>query len=172
MSIAGIASSALSNYSLHAIQSNRLKWQQGLEQLGQDLQSGNLSAAQSDFTALQKLAPQAASTSASQGTSPAAQDFSQLGKDLQAGNTSAAQQDFQQLQQTVSPTASGALHHHHHGANNGSNPMSQLLQQLGQALQAGNLSSAQQAYTVLQQQLQTMGQAGSTQSSSELAVNA
>jgi hypothetical protein len=165
MSIASIASSALLHYSGQAMQSNRQKWQQSLQQLGQDLQSGNLSAAQTDFASLQQLAPQVASASSSQSNNSLTQEFNQLGTDLKAGNTTAAQQDFQQIQQHVSPTAFGAAHHRHHGGSSEANGLSQILQQLGQELQAGNLSGAQQAYTVLQQQLQTLGQAGETGSS-------
>jgi hypothetical protein len=175
MSVASIASNTLLHFSTQATQSNRQKWQQGLQQLGQDLQSGNLSAAQSDFATLQQLTPQVGSAASSQSNSPIAQEFNQLGTDLQAGNTTAAQQDFQQIQQQVSPTASGAVHHHHHhgGGGGGGNDLSQMLQQLGQELQAGNLSGAQQAYTVLQQQLESLGQTGQTASSTSgsVAVN-
>jgi hypothetical protein len=175
MSIASIASSTLLHYSGQAIQSSRQKWQQGLQQLGQDIQSGNLSAAQSDFATLQQLAPQVGSTSSTQSKTGIAQDFTQLGKDLQSGNTTAAQQDYTQIQHDVSATAAGAAHHHHHhGGGGGGQEFPQLLQQLGQALQAGNLSGAQQAYTVLQQQLESWGQAGETTSSTagSVAVNA
>jgi hypothetical protein len=43
--------------------------------------------------------------------------------------------------------------------------LSQLLHQLGQQLQAGSLSGAQQAYTALQQQLQSWTEGGATTSS-------
>jgi hypothetical protein len=178
MSIASIASSTLLHYSGQAMQSNRQKWQQGLQQLGQDLQSGNLSAAQTDFASLQQLAPQIGSASSSQSNSSIAQEFTQLGTDLKAGNTTAAQQDYQQIQQQqVSATAAGMVHHHHHHIQQmGNNDVTQALQQLGQQLQAGNLSGAQQAYTALQQQLQTLGQAGATSTtastSGSLEVNA
>lgn len=174
MSVASIASSALLHYSGQAIQSNRQKFQQSMQQLGQDLQSGNLSAAQSDFATLQQLTPQVGSTSSSQSNSAVAQDFTQLGTDLQSGNTTAAQQDYAQIQHDVSATASGSVHHHHHhGGGSGGNELPQLLQQLGQELQAGNLSGAQQAYTVLQQQLQALGQSSETTSTSGgVAVNA
>lgn len=177
MSIASIASSTLMHFSGQAVQSNRQKWQQGLQQLGQDIQSGNLSAAQSDSASLQQLAPQISSASSTQSNSSIAQEFSQLGTDPQAGNTTAAQQDYQQMQQQmqqVSPTSAGATyHHHHHGGSGGGQELPQLLQQLGQALQSGNLTAAQQAYTVLQQQLQTMGDASTTASSSgSVAVSA
>jgi outer membrane protein assembly factor BamD (BamD/ComL family) len=175
MSVASIASSALLHYSGQTMQSNRQKFQQSIQQLGQDLQSGNLSAAQSDFATLQQMAPQIGSTTSSQSSNSLAQEFNQLGTDLQAGNTTAAQQDFQQIQQQVSPTAAGAAHHHHHhGGGGGGNDLNQILQQLGQQLQAGNLSGAQQAYTVLQQQLESLGQTGQTSSSTSgnVAVSA
>ena len=167
MSIASIASSTLMHHVGQYAQGVRTKWQQGLQQLGQDLQAGNMSAAQSDFTALQQLTSRSSSTASNQSGSSVAQDVTQLGKDLQAGDTSAAQQDYVHLQQDVSATAGGARihHHHHHSASSSdSGAFSQLLQQLGQALQSGNLTAAQQAYTSLQQQLQLLGQS-STQSS-------
>ena len=176
MSITSIASSTLLHYSGQTMQSNRQKFQQSMEQLGQDLQSGNMSAAQSDFATLQQMAPQIGSTTSSQSNNSLTQEFNQLGTDLQSGNTTAAQQDYTQIQQQVSATASGSVHHHHHhgGGGGGGNDLSQMLQQLGQQLQAGNLSGAQQAYTTLQQQLQTLGQTDSTTSSTSgnVAVSA
>jgi hypothetical protein len=92
------------------------------------------------------------------------QAFSQLGQDLQAGNLSAAQQDFTNIQQDLKSQASQAHghHRHHHGGGGGdqSNPISQLFQQLGQALQSGNSSSAQQIYTTMQQDFAQMGASG------------
>lgn len=171
MSVASIASSTLLHYSGQTAQSNRQKFQQSMQQLGQDLQSGNMSAAQSDFATLQQMAPQIGSTTSSQSNNSLAQEFNQLGTDLQSGNTTAAQQDFQQIQDQVSATASGAVHHHHHhGGGDESNGLSQMLQQLGQELQAGNLSGAQQAYTALQQQLQSWDQSGTTSSSTTGSV--
>lgn len=162
MSLTGIASSALMNYQGESVQSNRQKWQQEFQQLGQDIQSGNLSAAQTDFTTLQQLSPQINATASTASSSSLAQAFSQLGTDLKAGNTTAAQQDYSSVQQQlVSRTARG--HHHVHP---GGGDLTQLVQQLGQALQAGNLSGAQQAYTTLQQQLQSLGEGQTGQSQS------
>ena len=96
MSVSGISSSSLFNTS--GVQSLFQQFQQTFQQLGQDLQSGNLSAAQSDFATLQNLGSQN-STATSQSNSPIAQAFSQLAKDLQSGNLSAAQQDFSTIQQ-------------------------------------------------------------------------
>ena len=181
MSVSGISSTSL--YSTQSTQSNFQQIQQAFKQLGQDLQSGNLSAAQSDFASLQKLVPQwsaaTSSTSSSQSSSPIAQAFSQLAKDLQSGNLSAAQQDFATIQQdfqnwaTQSQTQSPQGHHHHHGGGNGSSEISQLLDQLGTALQSGNLSTAQSAFTTLQQALtQNTGQSPSQSGSNSVSVTA
>lgn len=167
MSVSSIASSAL--YDTQSLQNNLQKAQQEFKQLGQDLQSGNLSAAQSDFATLQQLVPQSNSTTSSQSSSPIAQAFAQLGKDLQSGNLSGAQQDFQTIQQdfqnqaaqSQTQSAQGHPHHHHGGGGGASSEVTQLFDQLGTALQSGNLSTAQQAYNSLleqfQQPLQTSG---------------
>ena len=64
---------------------------QVFQQLGQDLQSGNLSAAQSDLLTLQQSVLLAASIEASSSKDRIAHDVGQLSKDLQSGNISAAQ---------------------------------------------------------------------------------
>ena len=134
------------------------QFQQEFQQLGQDLTSGNLNAAQSDFVTLQKDLPQSTSTSTStsQSSSPIAQAFSQLSQDLQAGNLSGAQQDYSTIQQEFqSQAAQMGHHHHHHSAGGGEKSQaSQLFNQLGQDLQSGNLSSAQSTFSSLQQLLQ------------------
>jgi outer membrane protein assembly factor BamD (BamD/ComL family) len=134
MSVSGISSSSLSTYGTSgSSQNNFQQIQQVFQQLGQDLQSGNLSAAQSDFVTLTKLVPKlaadvssspTASTSSSQSSNPLLQDFQQLSKDLQSGNLSAAQSDYTNIQQAFqhfSPTSGGTEgtggHHHHHGGN-------------------------------------------------------
>jgi outer membrane protein assembly factor BamD (BamD/ComL family) len=173
MSVSGISTSSL--YNAQSIESNAQKIQQEFQQLGKDLQAGNLSAAQSDFSTLQALVPQSTSAStaaaSSQSSNPIAQAFSQLGKDLQSGNLSAAQQDFSTIQQDFESQAAQSQsqattqgHHHHHGG--GSDGISELLSQLGTALQSGDLSGAQQAYSSLTQQLQG---ASSTTSASSTA---
>src|SRR5882724_2493687 len=152
MSVAGISSSSFFNLTNPALQSKIQQSRQEFQQLGQDLQSGNLSAAQADFATLQQLNPQAQSTTSAQTTSPIAQEFAQLSKDLQSGKLSAAQQDYTTIQQDIQNQASGTHpHHHHHGGGGGSSAISQLLDQLGQSLQSSNLSAAQQAYGTLQQ---------------------
>jgi hypothetical protein len=162
VSVAGIFSNS-SNLFNYGAQSFQSRAPQDFTQLGQDLQSGNLSAAQQDFAALGQFAPPSSSTSASNapasGKDPLADDFSQLGQDLQSGNTSSAQQDFakiqqdfqarEQAQQQAAPTP---RHVHHHPSQ--SSDASQTLAQLGQSLQSGDLTSAQQAYLSLQQEFQ------------------
>ncbi len=156
MSVSGITSTSFFDSTQQSVQSNRQKFQKEFQQLGQDLQSGNMSAAQSDFASLQQLGPQSSSTSSTQSTSPIATELTQLSKDLQSGNVTAAQQDYTTLQQDFQSHAaqSGGHHHHTGGGSSDSNPISQLLSQLGQALQTGNLSAAQQAYASMQQSLQ------------------
>ncbi len=117
MSVSGISSSTL--YDTQSVQSTAQQLRQEFQQLGQDLQSSNLSAAQSDFATLQNLSAQN-SPSTSQTSNPITQAFSQLAKDLQSGNLSGAQQDFATIQQdfknqsTQGQTGATQGHHHHH----------------------------------------------------------
>jgi outer membrane protein assembly factor BamD (BamD/ComL family) len=171
MSVSGISSSAVFNSATQSIEAKVKQFQQEFQQLGQDLQSGNLSAAQSDFVTLQQIGSQNNSAASGQGTSSIAQAFSQLGQDLQSGNISGAQQDFANIQQAFQNQASPAQdtqtqdtqtqghHHHHHGGGaSDSNTISQLFEQLGTQLQSGNVSGAQQTYSSLLQDLQATGQ--------------
>jgi hypothetical protein len=182
MSVSGISSSNLFDYNTQSVQNRRRQLQQEFQQLGQDLQSGNLSAAQADFATLQQLGPQANSTSSSQSSNPIAQAFNQLAQDLQSGNVSGAQQDFSTIQQDVQNQA-GQMHNHHHhhvggsgsSASSGTSAIDQLLNQLGQSLQSGNLTAAQQAYSTLLQDFQQsngLSQASSPSSSNSLSVTA
>jgi len=138
------------------------------QQLGQDLQSGNLTQAQSDFATLSQnlsgasqntaAANAAATTAATTSTNPVALAFAQLGQDLQSGNLQGAQQDFTKLQQDLSQSSSQQVeghhgHHHHHAESSQSsssssqnNPIVQAFSALAQDLQAGNLSGAQSAF--------------------------
>ncbi len=177
MSVSRISSSSLFDYNTQSVQNKMQQFQKEFQQLGQDLQSGNMSAAQSDFATLQQYAPQTSSTSSSQSNSPIAQEFSQLAKDIQSGNTSAAQQDYSTIQQDMQSHAAEGHHHHHSsgGGGEGQSAVSQLMTQLGQALQSGNLSSAQQAYSTLQQEFQQFTQNSSVttpSSSNNVSVSA
>lgn len=158
------------------------------QQLGQDLQSGNISAAQSDFATLTQLDPTLSSTSSasstasttsatsSQTSNPIAQAFSQLAQDLQSGNLQAAQQDYSTIQQDMQSAMAVHGHHHHHHSERSQNSsqensIEQLFSQLGQDLQSGNLTQAQQDFSSLQQQFQQIGE-NSLQTSAAVSPNA
>jgi|SRR5271165_565117 len=86
-----------------------------LQQLGQDLRSGDLSAAQQDFSNLQTLAQSGPFGGDAFQLSGRQQDFSALGQALQSGDLASAQQAYSQLQSTFDhlkrippPTADGA----------------------------------------------------------------
>ena len=136
------------------------------QQLGQDLQSGNLTQAQQDYATLSQNLPNSGSTTAN----PALQAFSQLGQDLQSGNLQAAQQDYATVQQDAQQQAAQVTghhgHHHHHSessqsssasSSSSNNSINQAFATLGQDLQAGNLSGAQTAFATLQNDLQQIG---------------
>ena len=63
---------------------------------------------------------------------------------MQSGNLSAAQQDYANIQQDFQNQAVHA-HGHHPIMAGGMGQIGQAFEELGQALQSGNLSSAQQA---------------------------
>jgi len=123
MSIIGILSSNLfaagAARNTQSSQSNPADFQQiktEFQQLGQDLQSGSLQAAQQDYANLQQDLQQSisqqigghlqhrhtessqSSSTPSQQANPIAQAFSTLAQDLQAGNLSGAQSAFATLQ--------------------------------------------------------------------------
>jgi len=189
MSIAGILSSSFLQKQLS---SATTPYQQDMQKLSRDLQSGNLSASQSDFAALQTAFSQSATSAASGSTASTsnsiAQAFNQLATDLQSGNLSAAQKDFSTVQQDLQSQGGPPTNHFHHhhpigsGGVSGTPPGSPLpnlpapppnllqeLNQVGQNLTSSNLASAQQAYATLQQELQQFALGGGTQSSSLLA---
>ena len=185
MSISPILNMDPYSYGGTTVNSKIQQMQQEFQQLGEDLQSGNLSSAQSDFATLTQLDPNlvstsstasTASTTSSASSNPIEQAFTQLAQDLQSGNLSAAQQDYSTIQQDMqSATATHTHHHHLHsgGSANSSqeNPISQLFSQLGQDLQSGNLSAAQSDFTSLQQQFQQSAQ-NNLQVSPEVGPNA
>jgi hypothetical protein len=186
MSISGIASTALSSL-LTATQStqngqgNFQQIQSEFQQLGHDLQAGNLTQAQQDYAALSQNFPNAqsattAATTSKKSSNPSAQAFAALSQDLQNGNISGAQQDDATIQQDFQQRqlqGPGQVHHHHHHGGGGggqqASQVSQALNSLSTALRAGNLSSAQTAFAALQQDLEQFSagsNAGSTSGTS------
>jgi outer membrane protein assembly factor BamD (BamD/ComL family) len=192
MSISAIAGSIFSQLESLSGPSKRQQIQQGFQQLGQDLQSGNLSQAQNDFATLQQYFPgaqqatAAASTTNTQNANPLTAAIAQLSQDLQSGNITAAQSDLatvqQDAQQLGQQQGTGQTHHHHHhgsgaGSDQGSaqqSGISTLFSELGTALQSGNLNAAQQAYSTLQQDFQqfALNNSATSSSTSSGAANA
>jgi hypothetical protein len=186
MSVLASANSIFSQFDSLAAHSKSQQLKQGFQQLGQDLQSGNLSQAQGDFASLQQFfpggqqSPSVTSAVSTQSSKPLAAAVSQLAQALKSGNLSAAQSDITAVQQDVQHDAqqvgqqqgaNQAHHHHHHGGGSSQSssqqdPISTLIGQLGQALQSGNVSGAQQAYASLQQDFQNFALDNSSSSNS------
>ena len=181
MSVSGILSSSFLQNQLSGATSSNKK---NMQQLGQDLQAGNLSAAQSDFAALeaaftQSTSSSTTSTSAASSSDPVAQAFQQLASDLKAGDVTAAQKDFATAQQDLQSqggSSSHNLHNHHRmktggadGSSTNQNSLLQDLSQVGQNLTSGNLTGAQQAYATLQQELQQATLGSGTQTNALVA---
>lgn len=118
------------------------------------------------------VAPSAASTASAApqstfltppGSSPIAQLLSQFAQGSPASNGPTVQQDYAAPQSTQGQTSRAHLHHHHGGGSGQSNELSQLFEQLGQDLQAGSLTEAQQAYSALVTDLPQTSAASTTQ---------
>ena len=87
-------------------------------------------------------------------------DIQQLGQSLGVGNLAGAQQAFSALMslfQTQSNSAAMAGGNGLPMAGGNGSPLSAELAQIGQALQSGNLSGAQQGYAALTQQIHGLG---------------
>ena len=165
-SIGMLGANMLQSLLAHTTQSKSQKFKQDFAQLGQDLQSGNVTRGQADLTALQSDMPSQQSSPSSPSLN--SQVFNQIAQDLQSGNLTAAQSDYATLQQNVQPGGGHAHHFHAHGSGGGSalSQMQQDLAQLGQALQSGNLNAAQQAYTTFQADTAALGSLGGSAASS------
>jgi predicted lipoprotein len=159
MSVAGIVSSGLSQ--LANIQRNFQQVRGEFKQLGQDLQAGNLTQAQTDFVTLsQSVATQLASNS------PTAKALNTLGQARQAGDLSGAKQALASI--PIVKVGPCAVPHHSH-VPPAQSTFSQSLYQLGQALQSGNLTAAQQAFSAMQQSWQQMSSSSPTATSPSVA---
>jgi outer membrane protein assembly factor BamD (BamD/ComL family) len=180
MSIVGIlASSALSLLAPSAPNPTKTL-KQDFQQLGQDLKSGNLSAAQSDFTALQQnvtasatavTPPQAAASS----TSAISQDFAKLSTDLQSGNLTGAQADYNSIVQAFQTQAAQSQaptgrHHHHPAASSEASDTSASTSTSPTSATASSTTSnpAAQLFTELGQALQSSNLSAARQAYSSL----
>lgn len=95
--ISGIPSSLYHSQIVNQYQQLRAAFQE----LGSDLKSGNVAAAQNDFDNLVHLAPSDATKTTSGSQTSVQQEMQQLEKDLQSGNVAAAQQDYASIQRSL-----------------------------------------------------------------------
>jgi hypothetical protein len=162
MSVSGISSTNALSQNVQTWQAKAQKVQCEFQRLGQYLQAGNLSQAQSDFSELNQNISAPMQTNSS-----VAQAFGALGSALQSGNLVAAQKAYTTIQQDVQETG----HSHYHLRVGGStevnsssdNMLSQMLGSMGSSLPSGNTSAARTAYSTLSQAFQQIGLgAGST----------
>ncbi len=116
-SISSISSSnpAYQNYNAGNVQQTT----QDFEAIGNALQSGNVSGAQSALTTFQQALAgsnnsQSSSTQPFGKNSQANTDYQNLVSALQSGNLTSAQQAYTGLQKDLKPVHKG--HHHHHGS--------------------------------------------------------
>lgn len=149
MSVSGISGSTTS------IQSQYQQVREQFKKLSQDLQSGDLTDAQTDFVTLSQ-----SFTAQTSANSPFGQALSKIGQDIQSGDLTAAQDALNALRK-VGPNANGQGSHVPPMAAK----LSQGLDALSQALQSGNLTAAQQAFSAVQQVWQQLSGAGATSGS-------
>jgi len=147
MSVSGILASNTLSQIWQNWQAQAQKVQTEFQQLGRDLQAGNLGQAQSDFSAL------------SQNVSSRLQSTNSLPQALSFPRSTHHHHHYVGVGSPGSP----------------SDTETTLLQQfssLGSALQAGNLAAAQAAYATLQQDLAQIGwSAGTASPSTSSAVS-
>jgi|SRR5580704_7364452 hypothetical protein len=138
--MSGLSINSLNNYYQPSYTQSSSSSQNEFQSLGLALQSGNLSAAQTAFSALeqafQNQGQPSTSTSGSAGSSgssassnPITADLNSLATALNSGNLSAAQTSYTQLQQDMQAQG-GGHHHHHHGGGGGGGEVQSLMSQL------------------------------------------
>ena len=151
MSTSAFSVSSLFNNVIPGYQNTR-QIQQNFQQLGKDLQSGNLSAAQSDSSSFQSLLPQLNTASAAQ-SSLLAQTLNQLSQDLKAGNLPAAKQDYSTAQQYFHDAGINCNSTQSGGNGRGAGIMRNLISQLGNAVNPLGLGmiSQPQILSIMQQ---------------------
>ncbi len=155
MSMSAVSASSAVSQSMQAWQAKAQKIQSEFQQLGQDLQTGNLSQAKTDYSTLSRNLPTAAQTSG-----PISQAFGALGTALQSGNLTAAQSAYSTVQQDVQQAADSLQRNRPVGGPQKSNPRPANLQaqQLGSSslgTPAANSSLMQIAGSTLSQAFQS-----------------
>jgi hypothetical protein len=197
MSVPGITSSSLVDYSSQSVQNRMKQFRQQFQQLGYDLQSGNGLAAQTDLAALQQSGQIATPISSSKRDNQIAKDFKQLAKHLQSGNGSAARKDYAAVQQDFRNRIPRAHYSSQAGGARKTSVIKKLLTPLGRilgstaivashfmgplgmALRSSKLFASQRASRTVQQAMQQIArnnvvatQLWSPSSSNGISVNA
>jgi hypothetical protein len=151
MSVSGLS---LVGFIYQALQSSRTQGQNvqsEFQQLGKDLEAGNLTQAAADYTTLSQSLPAVLQASSN---NPRVPLLNSVGQALQSGKLSAAQQAYTTFQQGAQQSAP---------AGQAQQGIQSAFNQLGQDLQAGNVTQAQADYTTLSQLLSNSTQnAGSS----------
>jgi len=146
--MSGLSINSLNNYySSSYAQNNASAAQTDFQNLGQALQSGNISAAQTAFAALQETyqgqSPASSSSSSSSQSpstsNPITTDLNALASALSSGNLSTAQSAYTQLQKDMQTQGSGHHHHHHGGGMGGA--VQSLISQLSSSSSTGSSTS-------------------------------
>ncbi|HKD86750.1 MAG TPA: hypothetical protein VKB58_18525 [Terriglobales bacterium] len=140
MCIPAISSSVLSQ--ITNVQRTSQQVRSEFRQLGQDLQSGDVTRAQTDFVTLSKDA-----TSEFGGDSLIVKTLSAIGQALQSGNITAAQEAYSSV--PIALVGPCAAPHGQVGLMQGQ--FQAVLNHLGQMVQTGNLPAAQQAFAAVEQ---------------------
>jgi hypothetical protein len=141
------------------------QFQQVFQQFGQDLQSGRISAAQSDLVTLQKEVPQFNCPQTVQCDSQFAQASNQLALSANRGSDTTGRDQDSTPQQGYSGQVSAGQRIDRALGGGQSNPVSLWPVELVQPLQAGNPSHAQLNYASLQQIFQDAGSVTSSSGS-------
>ena len=181
------------NSPLNALLSGSSTLQNDFSALGQALQSGDASSVQSAFTQFQtdlKAARQSGSASTNSAASSSGQDqyvpssqstnyaefvqqdYRQLAAALHTGNLSEAQSAFTNLEQALQTQgASTAPNATSTTSTSTSDPISNDLNTLGQALSSGNLNQAQSAFSQLNSDVKSAEETASPQAQSPFQVS-
>jgi len=182
MSISALSSSLVTDLSQQHRQNPFEQIQQDFSQLASALQSGNLTDAQSAYSSIQQLLSanqnSSGTNNSASGSNAVQSDFAALGTALQSGDLTQAQSAFAQLQTALQPPSqsgangSGAAaevqDQYVSSTSQTLTPEQQVEQnysQLASALQSGNLTSAQSAFSALDEALQTQTSSSSSATS-------
>lgn len=122
------------------------KFKQEFHQLGRDLRSGDLEAAQADFATIQQFAPEQGPSVL--GQSRLGKIFDRLAGDLQTGDLASAKQDYSTIHQIFRNRAR---------AQGGG--IGRMVDQPGHQVKSADSAPPQQAYSAVQNALQGFAEA-------------